>query len=252
MSPPCRGSGTASQKSSSPASQAGRGPSVAPAPVSCLHPAPAAEARDEVALGRLAYFGRDACVPKRGRQISAVALLKQHAARAVDDVGDDADEAFGKVPHGVARGQRLDRAQPFDAVVVAIGEEVAQDRHADLRARRLGRQHGGEDERAAEQRRHLEQDAPLPAIAAEQHAYERRRHQEDAARYQRHGVERGLVREPDVGAQIVAPHQRQQHQRHAQHVGRAHARQRARPRTCARAARRHRRTARRKTSRRSQ
>ena len=148
-----------------------------------------------------------------------VAAVEKHAAGAVHDVRDRADDALGQSDGRVARRQRVDAAQPFDAIVVTIGEEIPQNHHPDAGARGLGREHRRQHYGAAEQGGDLQDRAPFPAIAAEKHADEGNGEEENSARNQRHRMKGGLVRHPDVGPPIARAHDRQREERRGDRVG---------------------------------
>ncbi len=145
---------------------------------------------------------------------------EQRAGRAVHHLGSGPDCPFLQSNEGFRRGQRIDAAHPFAAVVVAGAEEILH--HHGANARPGGargqdhrhRQDGGEDQRG------LHHPAPFGAAAAKHLADRRDRHQEDAAGDQREAVEDDLAGDVDVDRPAPVAHDRQGDQRRRQDGGR--------------------------------
>src|ERR1051326_7691176 len=81
-------------------------------------------------------------------------------ARAVHDVANRLDDAFGQWAAATVVAQRIDEAVPFDAVVELVAEEVLVDEYAELAARASRRDHDREQDTGGGQEQDLQQGPP--------------------------------------------------------------------------------------------
>src|SRR6266404_1525443 len=89
-------------------------------------------------------------------------------------------------------GNKLDKLQPLDPIIVAMCKEIAGDGKIEPSADTPGGEHGCKDDDAAKEHRELEHQSPIAAKPAQQHAHDSYREEETAARTQGRGVQHDL------------------------------------------------------------
>ena len=143
---------------------------------------------------------------------------EQHAGRAVHHLRHRADHPRMQRGGAAGAGQRVDAAQPFAAIVVALGEERIDQGGADMRsAGARGQQHRHRDHAGADQP-HLGHRPPARAEGAEHLAHAGQRQQQHAAGHQAGAVEGGGARQRQR-RRLLHAHGGQRQQRRHQHVG---------------------------------
>ena len=97
----------------------------------------------------------------------AVAIDKpQRSSRTLHQIGQGLDDRLPEVEAAVCRRQRLGEAQPFGAVVVAVGKEMLADEDAQAGAHRPREQQRPEQHKACEEQRHLQRPPPVATEVA--------------------------------------------------------------------------------------
>src|SRR3954471_6555040 len=106
-------------------------------------------------------------VPARRLRIPVTfGLQPDGAAGTLDQVGERLDRALRAAHAGIAARQQPGEAQPFMAIVVAVGEEVLVDEHSQPGAQRAGRKEPRKHQQRGEDEPDLECLAPAAAEVA--------------------------------------------------------------------------------------
>jgi hypothetical protein len=156
--------------------------------------------------------------PRGGRLVGLAVLgaQEQHAARAVDHLGHRAHGVLARVHALLRRRQRLDEAQPLDAVVVLVAIEVLVDEHPQPAPQVAGRQQHHQHRGRPGDEHQLRDLAPGAAVEADQVAAARHQQQVHADDHHRGRVEHHVARDEHVQRPLRVALRGDRDQRHHQ------------------------------------
>src|ERR1700746_2234744 len=142
---------------------------------------------------------RDRQPPRRHREIAdATAQRPQDPGRAVDEAGERADDSDRELFSVRGFGHELDEFQPLDAIIIAMGKEIAGYQIIEAASEAPRGKHDGKEDNTAKHHRELKHQPPLPTKPAQQHADDRDSKKEATARPQRRSMQHDLAGNMDV------------------------------------------------------